>query len=606
MTTSNRAAGNVRRCLVTTSHRDFWNTEGPLLLLGQWCANGRDAAQLAGRDVHIAAPYGFALEQRDADHAAVRALEERLFPDLCRMLNAAHGVSHTERYWQILTGQWFRTALSVLFNRVRTLQACLEAHGPACTLDPGSAAFVLARPASNEALWAYSDPRWDGHCCLRILKLIAPQLAFEERPAAPERAAPAPAAIPGPGTKKKLLVSAWRVLQQVAQRFARSTDAFIINSYLPRDHEVRLQLRLGQFPQLWKSPAIRFDQRVDRARRQQYAAQWASSNNDTVEQVARALLFEIIPVCYLEGYQHLVSSAARLPWPDSPKFIFTSNNFGTDELFKAWAAERVQRGVRYIVGQHGNNYGTHRYVNPSVEEATSDAFVTWGWKGKLSQHTPGFNLKVPAGTELRADPQGGVLLVQVWAGHRIVTWDSSEQFLHYLADQFAFVKGLAQPAKALLKVRLHHDWARLDWNEPERWKQFDPLLRLDPGFEGIQDQIRKSRLVIHSYDSTGLLETLALDIPTLAFWQNGLAHLRDEVQDDFQALVDAGIVHLSPASAAATVNAICDDVAGWWREPARREAVRKFCSKYSRLSADPARDLAALLNRAAAAELNNH
>lgn len=590
---------NTQLCLVTTSHRDFWHTEGPALLLGQWCLNGHASEELDGKDLHMAAPYGFAIEQRDADHAAVRAMEERVFPDFCRLMNMAHGVSHGDRYWRILTGQWFRTALSVVFNRVRTLQACLETYAPASTIEPAGGAFVLSRKTSNEMLWAYNDPRWDGYFCLRVLKSIRPELKYVRRALAPEScAAPQALAIPGPSARKKLLVSAWRVCQNLAQRFVRKHDALIINSYLPRDEEIRLQLRLGQIPQLWKSPEIRFEQDFDVEQRRQLAAQLQRDGMDVVERVARELLFELVPLCYLEGYHYLLARTTTLPWPAAPKFIFTSNNFGTDELFKAWAAQRVQDGVRYLIGQHGNNYGTHRYVNPTIEEATSDAFITWGWKGRLAQHTPGFNLKVPAGTDLRADPRGDVLLIQVWAGHRITTWDSSEQFLRYMEDQFAFVKGLAQPAKSLLSVRLHHDWARLGWNEPQRWKQFDPGLRLDPGFEGVQDRIRKSRLVIHSYDSTGLLETLALDIPTLAFWQNGLAHLRDEVKTDFQALVDAGIVHLSPESAARTVNAIIADIPAWWADAGRRDVVQKFCDKYSRLSAAPARELAAILGTA--------
>lgn len=592
---------NTQLCLVTTSHHHFWNLDGPVLLLGQWCANGHASEELDGRDLHVAAPYGFGIEQRDADHAAVRALEESVFEDFYRLLNATHGGNYGPRYWRILTGQWFRTAMSVIFNRVRTLESCLDTYAPICTVEPVGESFVLPRKISNESLWAYNDPKWDGYFCLRILGMIAPALEFMPRPVE-EKSPPetATVAIPGPSAKKKLLISVWRVCQNLAQRFVRRRDAFIINSYLPRADELRLQLCLGQIPQLWKSPEIRFEQPFDFEQRKGLALQLRREGVSSVERVARELLFEIIPLCYLEGYGHLTTRSAQLPWPDAPKFIFTSNNFGTDELFKVWAAERVQRGVKYVVGQHGNNYGTHRYMNPSVEEATSDAFISWGWKGALAQHKPGFNLKISADTELSADPQGDLLLIQVWAGHRITTWDSSEQFLRYMADQFAFVEGLAQPAKALLNVRLHHDWARLDWNEPQRWKQFDPELRLDPGFDGIQDRIRKSRLVIHSYDSTGLLETLALNIPTLAFWQNGLAHLRDEVKSDFQALVDVGIIHLSPESAARTVNEIWTDVANWWANAERRTAVREFCEKYSRLPVNPSRELALILDKALA------
>lgn len=586
----------LRRYLITSLHKNFWIKEKPLLLLGHWCINEFNPDDLKKEDILFAEPYGLAIEQRDADYTAVCALDNLLFADFCSMLNAAHGVNFTPRYWRILTGQWFRNAISVVFNRVRTLQRCLEVYEPVFTVEPVGESYTLLRPTSNEALWAYSDSKWDGYFCLRILKLIAPSLQYVPLPVEEAYCAvPQPIAIPGLSVKKKLLISAWRVYQNIAQKFGRRTDAFIINSYLPRADEIKLQLRLRQFPQLWKSPPIEFEQECDFAKRRNLTEAFKLASSDTIENVVRELLFELVPLCYLEGYHQLVSQATKLRWPDTPRFIFTSNNFGTDELFKAWAAERVQRGVKYIVGQHGNNYGTHRYMNPSVEEETSDAFITWGWKGMLPQHTPGFNLKISTKTDLRCDPDGEVLLIQVWAGHRTSTWDNSEQFLHYMAQQFAFVKGLTQTAKSLLKIRLHHDWVRLDWNEPERWKKFSPELVLDPGFEGIQDQIRKSRLVIHSYDSTGLLETMALGIPSLAFWQNGLEHLRDEVKDDYQSLVDAGIVHLSPESAANTVNAIYEDPEAWWVDTKRSEIIRKFCTKYSRLSADPVREIVNIL-----------
>ena len=264
-------------------------------------------------------------------------------------------------------------------------------------------------------------------------------------------------------------------------------------------------------------------------------------------------------------------------------------------MFKVWTAERVERGVQYVVGQHGNNYGTHRYINPSVEEATSDKFITWGWSGHLPQHVSGFNLKLPAKSQLHADPQGGLLLSEVWAGHRTTTWDNSQQFLDYLRDQFAFVGGLSPSVRSRLSVRLHHDWARLDWNEPQRWKQYAPDLELDYGFESIRSKIGRARLIVHSYDSTGMLETLAQGIPTLAFWQNRFGHLRDEVRADYQRLVDVGIVHLRADTAAATVNENWDRLDEWWGEEKRRAAVRGFCEKYSRRSFNPASEMVRIL-----------
>lgn len=601
-----RLNGNVNKLilmesphyLILSSHKNFWIKDKPLLLLGQWCINGLNLDGLKNEEIIFAEPYGSTFEQRDADHTALCEMEDRLFSDLCSVLNATHGVDHSLRYWRILIGQWFRTALAVVFNRTRTLQACLAKYAPVSSIEPIGEPFHLARVTSIETIWAYSDPEWDGHFCLRILKQIAPDINLEKCPTDISFNSSTEKKINlNSNISSKILMQAWKFSQKFTKVFVRENDGFIINSYLPKLKEIELQLALGQFPQIWRSPQVRYEQNFDFAKRRCLAEKLWRTNSDNVESVARELLFEIIPLCYLEGYQHLLLQSEKLPWPKDPKFIFTSNNFGTDELFKVWVAGRVQRGVKYVVGQHGNNYGTHRYMNPSVEEETSDAFITWGWKGKLRQHIPGINLKINKSTKLNSNNQGGLLLVEVWAGHRITTWDNFEQYLKYLKEQHIFAKELPVAAKSQLTVRLHHDSARQDWNERELWRQFDPNIYVDPGFGSIQNRIRNARLVVHSYDSTGLLETLALNIPSLAFWQNGLNHLRDEVKGDFQKLIDVNIVHLSPESAASTVNVIWDDVRAWWAEPKRQIAIKDFCMKYSRLSARPSHDIKQLLEK---------
>ena len=68
---------------------------------------------------------------------------------------------------------------------------------------------------------------------------------------------------------------------------------------------------------------------------------------------------------FSEGFLELKKIASQQPWPKSPKFIFTSNNFNTDEIFKIWTATKIQSGSKYYVGQHGNNYYTKKIYFPN-------------------------------------------------------------------------------------------------------------------------------------------------------------------------------------------------------------------------------------------------
>ncbi|MFA5824718.1 MAG: LIC12162 family protein [Gallionellaceae bacterium] len=586
----------VSRFLITTADEQTWKFDLPVIFLGEWCCFYDRKHIWQSMDAIIAAPYGLGKKSKDVDHAEARALEEALFPILCEALNQYHGTLHDRRFWRIVLGHWFHRYVDVILNRVRTLELCLRTHQLNGTTVFTDECYALAPQDSYLAIRAFNDPRWNSVLYGRILKLLGATTcpveiisgdAFEgfRWPAA------------GPEFNLGQRIFKWGYLhaRKLAGQLARENDAFIINSFLPRKEEIKLQLALGQVPQLWASPKLALTENPDRALRQRLSAKIAGAADDSLEGILRTMVFELLPVCYLEGFAGLAESVKQLPWPKKPKFIFTSNNFDMDEVFKLWTAIKVESGYKYITGQHGNNYGTYRYMYPAVEEETADRFLTWGWADGLPQHMPAFIFKTAGRKSEACNPDGGLVLIELHAGLMLSTWDAVAEFKAYFADQQSFVEKLQNLPKVRLTVRLHHGHANLKWGEEGRWKEFDPTVKLDTGASDISKLIAQSRLIVHSYDSTGILETLSQNIPTLAFWQNDLEHLRESAKPYYQLLVDAGIVHFTPESAAAKVNEVWGDVEGWWAQSAVQEARKQFCERYSRVSSCPVRELKKIL-----------
>ena len=57
--------------------------------------------------------------------------------------------------------------------------------------------------------------------------------------------------------------------------------------------------------------------------------------------------------------------------------------FSADDVFKAWAGEKVEQGSPLVIGQHGGHYGVGRCSFPEDHEiAISDCYLTWGWDQK--------------------------------------------------------------------------------------------------------------------------------------------------------------------------------------------------------------------------------
>ena len=319
-------------------------------------------------------------------------------------------------------------------------------------------------------------------------------------------------------------------------------------------------------------------------------------SNNKLEEFLYEAVFELLPICYLEGFLILDKIVEKQDWPLKPEFIFTSNNFDTDEVFKLWSAKKVELGVTYIAGQHGNNYGTHRYMAPTIEEATADKFLTWGWTDGLRQHIPAFVFKT-VNIKSKYNSKGGLLLVELCYGGQISTWDRFYEFEIYIREQLNFVDNLMKKPRENLTIRLHQPYNFPFGSEFSRWQDFDETLNLEFSMN-IRHLIAQNRLVVHSYDSTGILETLTQNIPTLAFWQNGFDHLRESAKPYYKLLVDVGIVHLTSESVAQKVNEVWEDVDGWWGQATVQDARKKFCERYARQSQNPINELKLLLRKA--------
>lgn len=581
--------------LVTTADERTWTQDRPLLFLGKWCLRYDRREAWDGLNYQLAPLSGEgAIVRRKSIQACVQ-LSEKILPELVSALNRWHGTSWSLRYWRILLGHWLLRFVSTLHHRYHVLEQALTKYDPVSTtvLRPGD--YQLATTDSLAFIWATDDDLWN-HVLWReaLVDLGFPESAIEYRDIV---LSPCFIDVRARAPRRSTPRSFARfVFDLILPRLARSKDALIISSYLPTLSEAALQLRLGQVPQRWSVPTVNYPLPSGRT---EALAEFDINEGDGFERFVRRLLPQSLPSCFLEGYSRLSDTVERLLWPAHPKFIFTSNNFDTDEVFKGWAATKAEAGVPYFAGQHGNNYGTHILVSsaPWPEQGATDAFLSWGWwDDTRTKIVPAFNFKSCFGlAKWRLAPVGGLLLIEAPAWHACIPWDSAAAHQEYLAQQFRFVDALSPGIRTELIVRMHPDALRMKYHEYDRWCDGYPDIALDDGLTPLQSLIQRSRLVVHSYDSTGILEMLAANQPFICFWPNGWEHLVDSAKPHYELLREAGIFQGSPELAAAKIMTVWDDIPAWWLSSRVQQARNAFCEEYSRLTGSPVADLAKLL-----------
>lgn len=597
------------RHLILTSDERTWRFDRPALFLGEWCRLYDRKHVWSSMGAIVASPYGLCVSKKDQDEQTVRAFENRIAPPLFNLLNKFHGTSHGQRFWQMLIGHWMRTYLSTVYNRAKSLESCLKTYPVSSVTIASNPCYALAPADSTNAFFAADDNAWNQALYLKILaEFDRPEIHIEIVPDAEEifsgRKVTSQAKLAAHNPARL----ARQLLLRAASLLARDTDAFIVNTYLPMRRELELHLALRQVPQLWRTKPLGPPREVDRELRKELGRQLQESitvnRRDPVNILMHSLVFDLLPICYLEGYQDLLKLASGLKWPKTPKFIFTSNNFDYDEVFKLWAATKAQTGTPYIAGQHGGNYGTRRIPLRTVEEETSDAFVTWGWRDGLPQHQPAFLLRTNGQSHPTPGsvPNGSLLVLTECLNYRVPVWDDTAEFSQRWTESMIFIDALRQDVRSILKLRLHSQFQNLTWHEIARLRDFDSTLSIDTGQTPLETLLRQAQLLIVTYNSSGFYEALSRNIPVIAFWINGVDSLRDSAKPYFEELSRVGIFHSTPQSAAQKVNEITGRVSQWWELKELQRARLNFCAQFAKTTDVPISELRDILLSAKAVE----
>ncbi len=572
----------AKRFLITSAIEETWRKDLPVLFLGEWCRRYDRMDEWKALDAEVLPYHWDDREKLFQDYLFLQNVYEEFLHEFSNYLNRLHGLSYSERYWRILIGPWLGCFIQTLFDRWWMLrQAIKEQMVLGAKIITQSGSGVVPNDMENFQTLFLED-RWNEAICGEILGFFKVPVEF----------------IASPNEKKgicnkndnfgfKHVVKRWfsQLANKISGALSSEVEFFFFFSYLPVKQDFLLQLKLGQFPKLWRQIA---------APMKNLNYETRQLNNKTVDEndfvsFARVMINRHMPIVYLEGYKELADLTHSLPWPKKPKVIFTSNSYWTDDVFKAWAAAKAEENIPFVIGQHGGNYGLGKWsFSEEHQIAISDRFLSWGWKDVAQPKIIPVGCLKNFGRISAAKKDGWALLVEMSiprVSYHMYSLPIASQWLNYFDDQCRFVRSLPHFLQEQLLVRLYrHDYG---WCQKQRWQSQFPYIRIDDGFESMVSSFQKARLFISTYNATTFLESMSLNIPTLIFWNPAHWELRKSAEPDIAMLSSAGIFHSTPESAAGKMVKVWDDIDAWWLSDATQMARRKFCEKYAFIPDSP-------------------
>lgn len=576
----------VSRTLITTADERTWpkDKKEPVLFLGEWCKRYSRKDIWENMDYKVVPYHWDDRNKLYLDYQYLQKLYKKSIIDVSERLNRVHEVNHGARYWTVLLGPWIGYFSHILYDRWFMLRKALDEYDSLKCYYIAREEGALISNDMNQSTKLFNEDNWNELIYSQLLKTywsdqielieIVPEVSLQSIESHNKKGIKEI-------IKEKIIGNLMNFFNKIS---SKNTDYFFLSSHLPLKTELKLQLKLGQFPKIWRSKslqALNYNPKM----RLLFSKDSQNYNNQEFDKVVDKFISLHLPKAYIDGYKDLVNEVQKLPWPSYPKVVFTSNAYSINDIFKCWAAEKVEKKIPLVIGQHGGHFGMNLYsFHEEHQIEIADLWLSWGWSDIYREQIhPLGNIKLMGGKGVNYNPEGGALMVECgfprYSNHLYSTPVAS-QFLNYLEDQKKFLKLLPMGLRNKVTLRLFP--RNYGWDEKLRWEDNMPEIDVDLGVKNICKLLNKSRLYISTYNATTYLESFTWNIPTIIFWNSKHWELNEQAKPYFELLKSVGIFHETPQSAAEHMIKIWNDVDSWWLSDLVQNAKNVFCVQYAR------------------------
>ena len=109
------------------------------------------------------------------------------------------------------------------------------------------------------------------------------------------------------------------------------------------------------------------------------------------------------------------------------------------------------------------------------------------------------------------------------------------------------------------------------------------------------DLLKKSKLIIYSFPSTGHLECMSANIPMLLFYFNDLELLKKETKLYFKEFIKLGILHTDPDKLYKKLIEIYDNPSEWWYSKKIQKSVNNYAARFCKRNDNLIKDLSNII-----------
>ena len=526
--------------LVVSHFQDLQSEKIPNLFAGEWCHLD---SQKNGKTLE------YHWKDRDKfrhDYQYLDNLVKEICLQLGKKLNELHHVNYDQKFWNLILYSWVSHFVSATYDKWETLNKAFNNFNIK-KIKVYNFEIVDVPHDFEDYLKIYKDHDWNHYIFTQILA----HLNQSNKNFKIEKIKNKNIKITRDHHKENIIIN---FLDLIASKIKKKNKIVFFNSYFTIINLFKLLISIKQIPRNFKEFNKKISLKI--ANHSERSNLKINLNDDEFQVFLSYFIFKNIPTAYVENFKNIISYSEKIAIDCD--LILTSNANFPNEISKFWSAQKVDKGKKLILNEHGGSLPL-KYRYYSIFNEIFDNRITWSkpTSSKEKQLTPskligyekikkdGFYLsliaieKTPYAYYCRGGLQSSLVLDD---------FNQKEKFLNFI-----------RKSNINFKIK---PYKNMGWNLGEKYKKLfgeDHIVR-----KNLKTVISESKIIVCTYPATTFLEAIISGTPTILLFKDKICEIDDKFLTLKDELFDKKIAFSSAEEASDHIKKIWNNPLEWW------------------------------------------
>ena len=469
--------------------------------------------------------------------------------DFTNFMNSLHGVNEDKRFWEIIIGPFINRSLIIAWDRWDTLKNCIK-NERISSVELGIYNFSkLIAKNHYELDLNYSNKYFNHYLYSEAFKILKNKNNIKFKYFRNTSA----------GIKKLNLKETFyikKIFNKILEKFRKNQKYLFYNTYIPIKANLSLNYKLNNFP----SFPHEFDKRLEYKKKINFKIRktnpFKKRSDDEFDKFYNHIILKIMPSSYIENFQLIKNYVYKINL--DPKIIFTAVAHLSNDIFKIWSAEKMKKGSKLVISDHGGNleqerdFFSHKIYHRHIQWVKSN-------NNKVVQLPPNIFL---GGKKKNISKLNKILIILTCADlFRSNIFDRNENDYDDFEILKKFIFNLNKEINKNIYFRVHPSSPFKDIIEKEISKNFG-VEKIDRSI--FDDIFTKYNLIIDTNIQTTYYQCLNSRVPVLLFYSQELINVTPLTKKIFLNMKKNKFIFSNTKNLKRHIEGIYDDPSGWW------------------------------------------